>query len=323
VKNCRLCGNNRLAQYYKINENNVLYKCNKCEFVQMSVPETDFLDGIAAEESVSQDVDRLTSKEDMKLNKQIGYTGSMSRMNHVLKVDSARINKTIKEIVNKTFGSFDEISFIDVGSGYGYHSFNLKKELPEIDVHLLEISSKRMKTGINTFNPNLNDFTFHHTTLNDDFAYEYYEKFDISFSFHVLEHVYDIKEFIRNMFAITKKGGTMVLEVPNEDDDLCKLSKNYKKIIHFPSHVSCFTKKTLTKLVEESGIVDEVELNFIPIQRYGYFNYVDWVRFNEKEKVFSDDYVPRVNRSWIEENWLQTKEENFTTDSIAIVIKKL
>jgi hypothetical protein len=124
------------------------------------------------------------------------------------------------------------------------------------------------------------------------------------------------------MFSITKKGGVILIEVPNEDDDLCKFSENYKKIIHFPSHVSCFTKKTLTKLVEESGIIDKVELSFIPIQRYGYFNYVDWLRYDDKQKVYSDDYVPREKRSWIEEHWLKTKKENFTTDSIAMVIKK-
>jgi hypothetical protein len=63
-------------------------------------------------------------------------------------------------------------------------------------------------------------------------------------------------------------------------------------------------------------------LSFIPIQRYGYFNYVDWLRYDDKQKVYSDDYVPREKRSWIEEHWLKTKKENFTTDSIAMVIKK-
>jgi len=124
------------------------------------------------------------------------------------------------------------------------------------------------------------------------------------------------------MFAITKKGGYMVLEVPNEDDDLSLLSDNYRKIIHFPAHVSCFAKDTLSKLVEESGIGDKVEISFIPIQRYGFFNYVDWVRHNEKNKVLSDDYIPRENPTWIERKWLQSKKNSFTTDSIAMILKK-
>jgi predicted SAM-dependent methyltransferase len=239
----------------------------------MPVPDRDYLDGVASQESVSQDVDRETSEEDMKLNKLIGYEGPMARMNHVLKVDSARINNTIKKLISESF------------------------------------------------KPNQN-FNFYHAILDNEFAKNNLENFDITFSFHVLEHVYNMKGFINNMFSITKKGGVILIEVPNEDDDLCKFSENYKKIIHFPSHVSCFTKKTLTKLVEESGIIDKVELSFIPIQRYGYFNYVDWLRYDDKQKVYSDDYVPREKRSWIEEHWLKTKKENFTTDSIAMVIKK-
>jgi 2-polyprenyl-3-methyl-5-hydroxy-6-metoxy-1,4-benzoquinol methylase len=288
----------------------------------MPVPDRDYLDGVASQESVSQDVDRETSEEDMKLNKLIGYEGPMARMNHVLKVDSARINNTIKKLISESFKPNQKLKFIDVGSGYGYHSFNLKKDFPNIDVSLLEISSERMKSGINVFKPKLEDFNFYHAILDNEFAKNNLENFDITFSFHVLEHVYNMKGFINNMFSITKKGGVILIEVPNEDDDLCKFSENYKKIIHFPSHVSCFTKKTLTKLVEESGIIDKVELSFIPIQRYGYFNYVDWLRYDDKQKVYSDDYVPREKRSWIEEHWLKTKKENFTTDSIAMVIKK-
>ena len=97
---------------------------------------------------------------------------------------------------------------------------------------------------------------------------------------------------------------------------------NYRKIIHFPSHVSCFTKDTLTRLVKEAGISEKVQTEFIPIQRYGFFNCIDWARHNQKDKILSDDYIPRENPSWIERQWLETKKQNFTTDSIAMILKK-
>ena len=55
---------------------------------------------------------------------------------------------------------------------------------------------------------------------------------------------------------------------------------------------------------------------------YGFFNYIDWVRHNEKEMVLSEDYIPRKKISWIEKIWLNTKENNLTTDSIMMIIKK-
>ena len=298
----------------------MLYKCGMCGFVQMMVPDQDQLDGVAASESISQDVDRDTSPEDMRINEEIGFVGAMSRMSHVLRQDSIRINRTVGKLLNGSVESSPK--FIDIGSGYGFHSFNLKKEFPNLDVHLLEISGERIESGIKEFKPNIDEFTFHHNILDDNFACEHFEKFEISFTFHVLEHVYDIKNFIKNMFAITKKGGTMILEVPNEDDELCLLSPNYREIIHFPAHVSCFTKDTLSRLVRESGIYEKVDMSFVPIQRYGFFNYIDWLRHNEKRKVLSDDYIPRENPSWIEKKWLETKEKNYTTDSIVMVLKK-
>ena len=114
----------------------------------MQTPSGDQLDSIAAEESISQDVNRKTSLEDMKINESIGLSGPMSRMAHIIRQDSIRINKTIKKLVEESFSSFDGLKFIDIGSGYGQNSFNLKKEFPELDVHLLEISGERIKAGI-------------------------------------------------------------------------------------------------------------------------------------------------------------------------------
>lgn len=322
-KNCRLCKSKNLLEYYQLsNKRGVIYECDDCGFIQLPVPPVDELDSVASEESIIQDIDRGTSVEDMKLNKSIGISGPMSKMAHVMQQDSIRVNKLIKKITDEQFPSLNELKFIDIGSGYGQHSFNLKKEFPEWDFHLLEISKERMKSGIKSFKPNLNEFTFHHCLLDDEFANNNFEKFDISFLFHVLEHVYDITGFIKNLFEITKKGGLMVLELPNEDDDLSLLSDKYREIIHFPAHVSHFTKNTLSKLLDESGISSKVDVSFIPIQRYGFFNYIDWVRHNEKSKIISDDYTPRENPSWVEKNWLKNKEENFTTDTITMVITK-
>ena len=323
MKKCRLCESNNLSIYYRLDEDHDLYQCNDCSFVQMPVPSQDEIDGLASEESITQDVERNTSPEDLRLSESIGFEGPMRRLNHVIQTDSIRINKIIKKILEESFASVNKLSFIDIGSGYGHNSFWLKKEFPEIDVHLLEVSGERIKSGIEAFKPNPNDFTWHHCILDDKFADKHSEEFDICFSFHVLEHVYNMKGFIENMFQITKKGGVMIIEVPNEDDDLCLISEKYREIVHIPAHVSCFTKNTLYKLIEESGIKNKVEVSFIPVQRYGFFNYIDWVRHNQKSKVISDDYIPRDNPSWIEKMWLQEKKKNFTTDSIIMVLKKI
>ena len=69
----------------------------------------------------------------------------------------------------------------------------------------------RYKT-LKGFKVNPAEFTFHHRLLDKNFANEYNQSFDICLCFHVLEHVYDIKDFIKNLFSITKSGGTIILE---------------------------------------------------------------------------------------------------------------
>ena len=318
MNKCRLCKKKQLIEDYTINHLHTVYKCKNCNFVQLLTEPHNALDDGANSESINQDRYRKTSKKDKELNKNSNFPDDIKNLAHVIKQDTKRIEEFVSKIITPT----KQYKFIDIGSGYGHIGFNIGNNNPNIDVHLLETSQYRIDVGINTFKPDLSKFNFHHKLLDKCFAKKYFNYFDISFSFHVLEHVYDPIDFIKNIFNITKKGGHIILEVPNEDDDLQKISDNYKKIIKFPAHVSYWNKQTLSTLLEKANI-NNVDVKFIPIQRYGFFNYIDWIRFNKKEMISSDDYIPRKNPSWIEKKWLATKEKNFTTDSIMMIIKKI
>ena len=62
------------------------------------------------------------------------------------------------------------IEFIDIGCGYGNNSFCLKKQFPHFNITLLEISSERINIGIDSFKPDLKEFTFCHSLLDAEFA---------------------------------------------------------------------------------------------------------------------------------------------------------
>ena len=318
LKKCRLCGKGPLNEYDIIDKINIIYKCNNCGFVQLLTNDANKLNDNANEETVNQDKYRKTSEKDMELNKDTDFPSTMKNLAHVIKQDTKRIRGIIEKLVKPN----EKVKFIDIGSGYGHIGFDIGNNNPNIDVHLLETSKDRMNMGISTFKPDINKFNFHHELLDQKFSKKYPNYFNISFSFHVLEHVYDTVDFIKNMYNITKNGGYIIIEVPNNDDDLQELSNNYKKIIRFPAHVNYWTKDTLSTLLKKSNIYDKVDTEFIGVQRYGFFNYIDWVRNNKKQKVLSDDYIPRKNPTWIEKIWLNTKQKNLTTDSIMIIIKK-
>jgi len=317
MNRCNLCNKNNLIEYLVIDISYIIYKCNDCEFIQLPQNRAAQLDDESNDNSIKQDKYRKTSKKDMEINSNVNFPDILKNLAHVIKEDTRRIS----ECVENSIPPDKEIKFIDVGSGYGHIGFNIGNNNPNVDVHLLETSEERMDMGIKTFKPNINNFTFHHRVLDSSFIKEYFECFDVVLSFHVLEHVYDMINFMKNIYDITKSGGLIIIEVPNEDDDLQNFSENYKKIIHFPAHISYFTKKTLQLLLDRANISDSVD--FIGVQRYGFFNYIDWIRYNNKDMVLSDDYTSRNKQSWIEKMWLNNKKENLTTDSIMMLIRKL
>ena len=308
---CRLCGSSNLNDYLV----DGLYKCFDCTFVQRS--------GVynPIQTSIDQESFRVTSTVDMEKNSEYDLPDLIKSQYHVYLEDFNRINIFLTEFSNRNFIKNDIVNFIDVGSGIGFMSFKLKESLSFLNMHLLEINKQKIDIGVDAFKPDLNNFTFHNEYLNSDFSERYNCYFDITFSFHVLEHVENVIEFVKSMYEITKRGGHIIIEVPNQDDDLIGISPEYSKIINFPAHVSNFTKKTLSFLIEKTGI-DVSDVEYIPIQRYGFFNYIDWIRFDSKEHVLSDDYTPRDKISWIERMWIEHKKENFTTDSIMVIIKK-
>jgi 16S rRNA G1207 methylase RsmC len=64
---------------------------------------------------------------------------------HIISEDSNRICRHLKKIIKKFFPKNKKIKFINIGSGYGHVDLILKKNLPQMDMHLLEISEEKMK----------------------------------------------------------------------------------------------------------------------------------------------------------------------------------
>lgn len=320
---CRLCQSASAEEYYLIESTTKVYECSCCGFIQIPTTSNECLDSEAATQSRIQDEFRKTGTEDMKGNISSNLPPMLKNLAHVIEEDGKRITNFFGEfLVDTKLNNSKSIEFIDIGSGYGNNSFYLKKQFPHFNITLLEISSERIKIGIDSFKPNLKEFTFCHSLLDSEFANKNTEAFDIAFCFHVLEHVYDVVSFIKNLHTIMKPGGFAIIEVPNQHDDLQDLSDRYKELIHFPAHVNYFSKNTLLKLLDESGTSKKFISSLIPVQRYGFYNYVDWIRFNDKVKIPSDDYAERKKYSWIEEIWLNEKKEKFTTDSLMMILYK-
>jgi 2-polyprenyl-3-methyl-5-hydroxy-6-metoxy-1,4-benzoquinol methylase len=202
------------------------------------------------------------------------------------------------------------MKIIDIGGGKGGFVKLISRECNS--VYILEPGISR----INSINEE-NIITIN-IFLDNNFANENLNKFDIVTAFHVLEHVINPIEFLSNCYKILKPKGLLYIEVPNEDDTRISASEYYRNNIYYlKAHISYFTQDTL------KYIFDKLQINNYKIdgfERYDYENYKYWVKNNKPQSMCT--YYKGNPTSIEEENWINERKNNLTSDSLYTIITK-
>ncbi len=114
--------------------------------------------------------------------------------------------------------------------------------------------------GIDAYKRDLNDPQISSTTIEKaDFPDEY---FDIITCFHVLEHLADPLTSIKHALRLLKKGGLIIIEVPNLDSIGFQIFKRRWQPLEIPTHLNHFTPATLQKVFETAGKIHIVKTEF-------------------------------------------------------------
>lgn len=122
----------------------------------------------------------------------------------------------------------------------------------------------------------------------EDFAAKNPEKFDAVVLFQVLEHVFDVKPFIANLLACLKKGGKLLIAVP----DNSPYHKNFRIYLTLnlpPHHMGLWNAesfKNLEKVFDVSLVSTEYDDDYSSIANYVYFagNYI----LTKYEKIYNN-----------------------------------
>lgn len=318
---CILCNSNELIfkMYPRDDKNLKIYSCKDCNLIQLHP--RNLIDSKIFENGKleNQDVNRIVSIEDININKKKYLNGKSDLLNniiHLLEADKFRYLNNFNKITNKFNLKKKDLNILDIGCGYGHWIDYLNSNYNH-NVFGMDLNNNKINYGKNTLNLNFKYFI--DKIENEEFISKNENKFDIITCWHVLEHVFDPILFIINIKRLLKKNGIFIFEVPNEDDELIKLVPEYSKLIHFKDHVNYFNINTLKLLFEKCGIKNEF-YNIEGCQRYGFYNYIDWIRFKKKEKVLSDDYInlndKNYLRSEIEKKWLEYRIDSLTCDTL-------
>lgn len=103
---------------------------------------------------------------------------------------------------------------------------------------------------------------------------------------HLIEHVPNPNEFLRNVYRILSPNGYIILTTPNADGLFAKKYKEHWRAV-MPQHLWLFTKKTLISFLKELGftIIKYVSWGSIPIEK----------KPNKILKYLVDRFVKKTN----------------------------
>lgn len=108
------------------------------------------------------------------------------------------------------------------------------------------------------------------------------EKFDVISMFHVLEHLSEPKEKIKELISFLNENGKLIIEVPSGDDALITLYKCKKFIdfTHWSCHLYSFSKKSIKEILKN---IPNIKINYIKnISRFGLANHLYWILKGKK-----------------------------------------
>ena len=144
-----------------------------------------------------------------------------------------------------------------------------------------------------------------------------YLKFDYISIFHVLEHIKNPIEFLKNLRQKLSNNGEIIIEVPHSEDALISLYnlQEFKDFAFWSNHLFVFNESSLSFIAERVGM----RINWIKyIQRYPLSNHLHWISKRQPggHKLNISEKHPGVTLSY--EKFLI---ENKLTDTLILSLK--
>ena len=147
------------------------------------------------------------------------------------------------EDIKKTVGS-GEKKILDIGCAKGFLLNAAKKsgwETYGIDISAPAAAIARKKFGLDVFTGPIESAPYKN------------EFFDVICAFDYLEHVRNPFKALDKMSKMLRRGGTLVIEVPNIKSIYYKMTRKYWSVFN-PFHIYHFTPKTLSSMMRKAGL---------------------------------------------------------------------
>jgi len=165
---------------------------------------------------------------------------------------------------------------IDLGSGFGFFLSAFNNRWDKYGIELSEIVSKKSMSWAKIFKLDLQKQF-------DKKIIEKLGKFDVVFSYHVIEHLNRPENFIENVYKILKPDGYFILGTPNFDSACARRFKKNYRFYKDKTHISFFSENSLFRLLDDFGF----KINFVdyPFFETEFFNASNMMRLFNKNEI--------------------------------------
>ena len=279
IKNCPLCGGDKVLSYIKCVDHNFsgevfnIDSCVSCNFK--------FTNPRPSEKKVHK-----YYQSDNYISHTSSKKGLFNTIYHTVR--NYQFKKKYSIINSLT--TKDEKTILDVGCGTGefLNYFKQKNWLTKG----VETDKKAREHAIEKYNCSVDDKI--------DKIIKSGEKFDIITLWHVLEHVYDFKDYLYKLKGVLNKGGHIILGLPNCNSYDANYYKENWYAFDLPIHVSHFTQNDIKALVKEIGFSS---LTTKPLIFDAY--YISML----SSKKSSSNYIKGIYKGWLSNREAKKNQE--------------
>lgn len=151
---------------------------------------------------------------------------------------------------------------IDLGCGFGFFLEAFGKKWEKVGVELSDLPIQKNFAKYNIYKFDI-EKKLTRNKLN------LLGKFDVVFTYHVIEHLNKPEELIYNSYRLLKKGGYLIIGTPNFDSGCArKFGKKYR-FFKDKTHISYFSENSLFRLLDNSGFkVKKVDFPYFETQHF-------------------------------------------------------
>lgn len=243
---CDLCGNSNWSKYSVR-----LIQCSFCGLV------------IAKEKYFNFDIDIVYSKKYFKGGEYLDYEEEKTDL-------IANFRNRIKEI--KKYKKSGKL--LDIGASYGYFCEEAKKDF---DVSGIDVSADAVKEAKKS------GLKVEH---GDYLQKKYKTKFDIVTMWDTVEHLISPDKYFQKIHTDLAKNGLLLITTGDIGKPLPMIQKDSWRLIHPPTHLYYFTKKTLMTMLEKNGF-EVVSVSYPVVWRsLGQILYLAFVKKFDKKGVW-------------------------------------